>query len=295
MRLCRLFLLFMLFTLTAEMGYSQKLIQLYNGKAPGSETWNWEEKEYFNEMTKQRMVYNVVQPTLAVYEPPKEKSTGTAVVIAPGGGFHILSIDSEGINVAKWLNEKGITAFVLRYRLVQSFTNDPFMEMMQAIQKGVQDTTTTHVIQMGINDGLEAVRYVRKNAAQYGIDPKKIGIIGFSAGGTVTTGVTLQYNAESRPDFSAPIYPYTGAFPQVTVPKDAPPMFILAASDDQLMLAPHSIKLYNDWIAAGKSAELHLYSKGGHGFGMRTQNLPSDHWIERFADWLVVVGMLKGN
>jgi acetyl esterase/lipase len=272
---------------------AQKLIQLYSGKAPGSETWNWTEKEYFNEMTKQRMVYNVVQPTLEVYEPAKGKANGTAVVIAPGGGFHILSIDSEGINVAKWLNEKGITAFVLRYRLVQSMTNDPFMEMMQAIQKGISDSNTTRVVQLGINDGLEAMKYVRKNAVQYGIDPKKIGIMGFSAGGTVTTGVLLNYTAESRPDFAAPIYPYTGAFPTITVPKDAPPLFVLAASDDQLMLAPHSVGLYNLWLGAGKSAELHLYAKGGHGFGMRKQNLPTDNWIERYGEWLVLQGFAK--
>ena len=291
MRNYRFVLIFFLLIVSAGAS-AQKLIQLYSGKAPGSETWNWEEKEYYNEMTKQRMVYNVVQPTLAVYEPAKGKSNGTAVVIAPGGGFHILSIDNEGINVAKWLNEKGVTAFVLRYRLVQSMTEDPFMEMMQAIQKG-PDSNMNKVIQMDISDGLEAMKYVRKNAAQYGIDPKKIGIMGFSAGGTVTTGVTLQYTAESRPDFAAPIYAYTGAFPQVTVPKDAPPIFIVAASDDQLMLAPHSVNLYTNWLTAGKSAELHMYEKGGHGFGVRTQNLPTDHWIDRFGEWLGMHGYIK--
>jgi acetyl esterase/lipase len=117
--------------------------------------------------------------------------------------------------------------------------------------------------------------------------------MGFSAGGTVTASVTFQYTADTRPDFVAPIYAYMGAVKAADVPKDAPPMFIVAATDDQLGLAPDSVKLYSQWIAAKKSAEMHLYAKGGHGFGMRKQNLPTDQWIERFGEWLGVQGLLK--
>lgn len=109
----------------------------------------------------------------------------------------------------------------------------------------------------------------------------------------MTASVAFNYTPATRPDFVAPIYLQYDWAIKTAVPTDAPPIFILAATDDPLGLAPHSVRLYNDWIAAGKSAELHLYSTGGHGFGMRTQNLPSDRWIELFADWLDVQGLLK--
>jgi len=117
--------------------------------------------------------------------------------------------------------------------------------------------------------------------------------MGFSAGGSVTASVALNYVAESRPDFVAPIYAYLGVIGETEVPKDAPPLFVVAASDDQLGLADNSVDIYSKWLAAKKSAELHLYAKGGHGFGMKKQKLPSDQWIDRFGDWLDVQGLLK--
>ncbi len=116
--------------------------------------------------------------------------------------------------------------------------------------------------------------------------------MGFSAGGSVTCGVVFNGKEESRPDFVAPIYAYTNALKLTTVPDDAPPIFIVAATDDDLGLAPQSVKLYSDWIAAGKTAELHMYSKGGHGFGMTKKGLPVDSWIERFGDWLKLQGFM---
>lgn len=142
-------------------------------------------------------------------------------------------------------------------------------------------------------DGVSGRDRVRRHAKEYGVNPDRIGIIGFSAGGTVVASVAYNYTPDTRPNFVAPIYlAYDWAI-KGEVPADAPPMFILAATDDQIGLAPHSVRLYNDWTAAKKSAELHLLSKGGHGFGMRKQNLPSDRWIERFADWLDAQGLLK--
>jgi acetyl esterase/lipase len=117
--------------------------------------------------------------------------------------------------------------------------------------------------------------------------------MGFSAGGTVTAAVAFSHAAESKPDFVAPIYAYMGAVKETEVPKDAGPMFVAAASDDQLGLAPDSINVYGKWLAARKPVELHMYSKGGHGFGMRKQNLPSDRWIDRFGEWLELQGFLK--
>lgn len=265
-------------------------IRLYNGAAPGSESWQQQETENFSPLWQTQVVFNVTDPTLTVVAPDPAKANGTAIVICPGGGFHALSINSEGMDVAKWLAARGVTCFVLRYRLVECKTDNPALEMSQ---KGPLDASVAPVIPLAMADAQTALGYVRSHAADYGIDPKRIGIIGFSAGGTVTASAGLNYTPETRPDFVAPIYLEYGWVPNPGVPVDAPPLFLLAATDDQIGLAPHSVRMYNDWVAAGKSAELHLYAKGGHGFGMRTQNLPSDRWIELFAAWLDVQGFMK--
>ncbi len=288
------FTLISLFSLTRGTGYAQQVIPLYEGKAPGSENWTWSEKESINNAFKTRTIYNVSQPTLTAYLPKPELATGTAVIVAPGGAFHILSIDSEGIDVAKWLNSRGVAAFVLKYRLVRSMTDDPVAELgpkMQDFKK--LDEENAPVVEMAVADGKKAIEYVRSHAKELDILPNRIGIMGFSAGGALTLGVALNYTAVNRPDFIAPIYPKTDIFGEIKVPADAPPAWICAASDDQLGLAPHSVVLYNAWVAAGKMAELHIYQKGGHGFGMRKQSLPTDMWYERFGEWMKLQGYLK--
>lgn len=273
---------------------AQKVIPLYSGKVPGSENWNWQENEIFSDLWQTRVVYNVSVPTLTAYLPPAASANGTSVVICPGGGFHALSIDSEGIEVAKWLNKKGVTAFVLKYRLVKCETNDPVRELSAKMADPKKfNEANSRLIPLAIADGLEAIRFLRKHASEFDINPERIGIIGFSAGGTITAGVTYEGRGNNRPDFVAPIYAYMTPLMERKVPDDAPPMFIATATDDQLGLAPHSIALYNKWIEAGKSAELHMYDRGGHGFGMRVQNLPSDRWIERFGDWMEAQGLLS--
>lgn len=277
-----------------NIALAQKVIRLYPGAAPGSENWKQPEKEYFSQIWNTQVVTNVVNPTLTVFSPEADKANGTAVIICPGGGFHALSINSEGVDVAKWLTARGVTAFVLRYRLVQT-GEDGVKEVMAKMGRSAAnvDKDNVDVVPLAVADGLAAMSYVRKHAAEFGVNPNRIGFMGFSAGGTVTASVAFQYTAETRPDFVAPIYVYLGAVKAADVPKDAPPMFVVAATDDQLGLAPDSVKLYSQWITAKKSAEMHLYSKGGHGFGMRKQNLPSDQWIDRFGDWLALQGLLK--
>jgi len=285
------FFCILLFCITTN---AQKVIQLYNGAAPGSEKWTWQEGDNTNNMFKTRVVYNVVKPTLTVYQPDSVAANGTAIIIAPGGAFHTLSIESEGSDVAKWLNKKGVTAFVLRYRLVHSITDDPVKELMPKMAdfKKLDEENDT-VVTMAIADGLKAIEYVRTHAAEYNINPQRIGFMGFSAGGTLTMGTVFNSAAANRPNFAAPVYPYMNALKNQTVPTDAPPLFICAASDDQLGLATHSTNLYNKWIEAKKIAELHMYEKGGHGFGMRKNNIPADTWIERFGDWLQLHGLLS--
>jgi acetyl esterase/lipase len=277
----------------ASAAHAQKVIRLYEGAVPGSEKWTHQEKEYFSTIWNTQVVTNVSQPTLTAYLADPAIRNGTSVIVCPGGAFHALSINSEGIDVAKWLNGKGVTAFVLKYRIVPTGEDGVKEAMAKINNRQKLDEDNAAVIPMAFADGLAAVSYVRKHATEFGISPTRIGLMGFSAGGTVTASVAFTYTAENRPDFVAPIYAYMGAVKETVVPKDAPPMFIVAATDDQLGLAADSINLYGKWLAAKKPVELHMYSKGGHGFGMRKQNLPSDQWIERFGDWLQAQGLLK--
>ena len=279
--------------LVFSVNAQQKVIQLYDGPAPGSESWTWNEAENDKNAWQTKVVYNVRQPTLTVFTPDADKANGTAVIIAPGGAFHALSINSEGYDVASWLVKKGITCFVLKYRLAHSLTTDPVAEVMAKWGKKEFDEANAAVIPLCIADGKAAIAYVRKHAAEYSIAPNRIGIMGFSAGGTVTSSSLFNYTKENRPDFAAPVYPYFPKEMQGEVAADAPPLFITAASNDGLGLAPHSVDLYSKWLSTKHDAELHMYAKGDHGFGMRKQNLPTDSWIERFGEWLDVQGLLK--
>ena len=279
-----------LLSFALSLAAQNKVVRLYDGPAPGSESWTHTEKEGRSERGSVR-AWNVVNPTLTVFPADPTNANGTAVVICPGGAFFQLSMNSEGSDVARWLNTKGVTGFVLKYRLVEAKTEDP---MREAFTRGHLGPIVAPIVPLAMADGLAAIKHVRKHARDYGVNPQRIGIMGFSAGGTVASSVAYNYTAESRPDFVAPIYlAYGWTIKTNGVPADAPPMFILAATDDQLKLASHSVDLYRDWTAAKKTAELHMFAKGGHGFGMKKQDLPTDRWIERFADWLDMQGLLK--
>jgi acetyl esterase/lipase len=277
----------------ASLAAAQDVIPLYPATPPGSTREDYPEKEYYSKTWKTEVVANVTKPSLTVFKPSPELRNGTALVICPGGGFMALSINSEGIDLAKYMAARGVTAFVLKYRLARTAEDatQEFTTLYADRQKF--DELVGPVVALAVADGLAAVTYVRRHASEWGVSPDRVGIIGFSAGGRVTAGVAFHYSPESRPAFVAPIYAGGEISRGVPVPADAPPMFVAAATDDQLGLAPDSVALYERWTAAHKSAELHLYAKGGHGFGMRTQNLPTDHWIERFTDWLELQGWLK--
>ena len=280
--------------LLANISFAQQVIQLYEGKPKGSENWTWNEQLSTKNMFNTDLVYNVVQPSLIAFLPPNDIATGTAVIIAPGGAFHTLSINSEGIEVAKWLNSKGVAAFVLKYRVVHSLTDDPVKELLPKMSDFKKlDEENAPVVPLAMADGLSAMKYVRTHAKEMDIDPNKIGFMGFSAGGTLTMSVVYNANDESRPNFVAPIYPYAGAIIGSTIPTIKTPIFIAVAGDDQLGLMPHSLDIYKKWFEAKQPAELHIFEKGGHGFGMRKQNIPTDTWYERFGDWLKLQGYLK--
>ncbi|HEU4386661.1 MAG TPA: alpha/beta hydrolase [Blastocatellia bacterium] len=279
-----------LLSLVVSTAQAQKVISLYPGAAPGSENWTHQEREYVSPTARIPLVTNVVRPTLTVYAPDPASANGTSVIVCPGGAFHFLAISHEGTEVAKWLTSRGITAFVLRYRLVPT-GEDAAKELREKMkdQKKFDDDNAPYM-KMAIADGAAAVSYVRKHAGELGVSPSRIGLMGFSAGGYVAAGVALSFTPETRPDFVAPIYAFVGDLKDKTAASDAPPMFIAAATDDGLV--PGSVQLYNQWLATKKPVEIHLYAKGGHGFGMRKQNLPTDQWIERLGDWLKMHGLL---
>lgn len=271
---------------------AQKVISLYEGKAIGSENWTWEEAISEKNIFNSKVVYNVSSPTITAYFP--EKPNGTSVIIAPGGAFHTLSIDNEGTDVAKWLNSKGITAFVLKYRVARSFTDDPVKELISKMGNfKTLDEENAPVVPLATQDGLTAVKYVRDHAKELNLDPKKIGFMGFSAGGTLTMSVVYSADDSNRPNFVAPVYAYENAIIGTNMPKEKTPIFIAVASDDQLGFMPHSINIYRKWFDAKQPAELHIYEKGGHGFGMRKTGISTDNWIDNFGNWLKMQGYLK--
>lgn len=265
------------------------VIPVWPKEAPGSENWTQKETEFHFHKDKQKMVRNVIRPTLTAFQPEKSKANGTAVIVCPGGGFHLLAWESEGTEVAEWLRARGVVAFVLKYRLMDTGeTEEEFEKSMQAsLRKAIAESLKAvgsggrpalpeevrKLSALAVADGRQAIKVVREHAGEWGVKPDRVGIMGFSAGGVVTIGVATEYDAASRPNFAAPIY--GSVYGSLKVRGNAPPLFICCASDDALAPPGDSIRLYSSWKAAGKSAELHIYAKGNHGFGMSKQGLPS--------------------
>lgn len=237
------------------------------------------------------IVRNVQDATLTVYRPDPAKANGTAVIVAPGGAFHMLSIENEGEAVAQWLNSLGVTAFVLRYRLVETGADFPLvmlrhMTNLPGLAKAIEPLRP-----LATADGEQAVRYVRANAVRYGVKPNRVGLMGFSAGGAVTVWTMLANKADARPDFAAAVYP--GLLPNpIAAPKKAPPLFVTVADDDKLS-RDDSARLDAAWRAAGAQSEFVTFASGGHGFGMKRQDKPSDGWTDRMQAWMNSLGVLK--
>lgn len=253
-------------------------VNIWPGVAPGSETWRQQERVVENTPLG-TVVFNVVTPTLTAYLPEQSKATGTSVIIAPGGAFVALAIDLEGADLARWLQQRGIAAFVLKYRLVEKR------------QDGIPQLDMDTAGRYGIADGIQAVKVVRQHAAEWGLSLDRIGFLGFSAGAMVTAGALLQQTPTARPNFAALIYgaPF-GVMPRI--PSNLPPVFLAWAQDDPVALDPVR-RFYDALRAAGCKPEVHIFSAGGHGFGMRTQGTSSDHWIDAFYSWLDAQGLTR--
>lgn len=282
----------------------QPVLPLYPGVAPGSENAQQKEVSFVNP-DQQTRIRNVTKPTLTAFLPERSKANGTAIIIAPGGGFMHLAIEKEGNAVARWLQARGVAAFVLKYRLIDSGTEEEYRARAAAMNRATAaqpagqpavpaappapNPARQQAVEFAIADGQQAIKLVRQRVAEWGIAPDRIGLMGFSAGGMLTMGVVMKNDAASRPNFAAPIY--GGNTNNLAVAKDAPPLFIAVASDDPVA-SVSSAKLYLDWKAAGRSAELHIYSQGGHGFGLTQRKLPVDSWVERFGEWLQIQGLM---
>ncbi len=269
-------------------------IPLYEGVAPGSEgathTEVWT-RAFNNEV----WIRNITKPTLTPFLPKKGKANGAAVLVIPGGGFKFVSASNEGWPIAQWLADRGIAAFVLKYRTDETpADNDAFAKAMIAMFSA--PPKIDRVAEFGGDtvgraraDAQTALRMIRGNAAKWGVDPKRVGIVGFSAGAMTTMATTLADAPDARPDFIAPIYGFMGP---VTPPAKPQPMFAAIAGDDSL-LAHTGFGLIESWTKAGGSAELHWYSGGGHGFGSHKKGTTSDLWFDQFVAWMKAQGFLK--
>jgi acetyl esterase/lipase len=286
-------------------------IRLWPGKAPGSEAWTVPEATTTSP-NGDRTISNVSDPSVTVFLPAPASAMRAAVVVAPGGALRVLGWDNEGVKVAQWLNSKGIVALVLKYRTLQTTpgagrgpapSERPRVEGRGAAPAGAaavprkelemrnananpepDDPGLREVLQMGIADAQQALRLARRNAAAWRIDPSRVGIIGFSAGGGIAVGTALAERSDASPDFLVSLY--GPSLQDVNVPAHAPPLFI-AVGSMHFNVTNGCLALFAAWKAAGKPAEIHVYDQVSAGFGMTKRGLPVDSWTDRLLDWLV--------
>ena len=234
-----------------------------------------------------KSIKNVHNPLIEVHLPPADKAVGTAIIVAPGGGHRQLVWGSEGTDIAHWLNGLGVTAVVLKYRLAQT------PGFKYSVEKEA------------LEDTQRAVRIVRARAKEWGVNPAKVGILGFSAGGALAAYADIRFdrgdanaadpiNREScRPDFVGLVYPGWGKMDS-EVPKDAAPAFLTSAGLDDASHARQTVEFHNLLFRAGVQSDLHIYAHGGHGGAISKRNgIPFGTWHVRFEEWLTDLGMLK--
>jgi acetyl esterase/lipase len=239
-----------------------------------------------------RAVRNVVSPTITPHLPDPKIATGAAVIVAPGGAFMSLSMDGEGHDIANWLAAHGVAAFVLKYRLNETPRDIPGFQAALGARMGaaIQSDQASDIKEpRATADALKALALVRAGAGRFGIDPARVGMIGFSAGAMTTLRATLEGKAGERPDFIGYVY---GPMLSVAVPKDAPPMFAAIAMDDGLF-ARQGFAIVEDWRKARRPVELHAYERGDHGFGIGRPGTTTTQLMPEFLAWLTMHGWLN--
>ena len=322
------FIFLLVITFMCKTLSAQEVIRLWDGPAPGSENWTQKETvyEYLSPIWNEKNIalFNVVDPTLTVFLPAPEKATGTAMIVCPGGGFSALSWDNEGPNVAKKLAEKGIVAFVLKYRISYSGGTPEEVNLIartsyggerrtpesQELTKKNSEITRTltasyispmadkvdlnstlardlgNIENIAGDDGRRAVEYVRKNADKWKVKTDKIGMIGFSAGGMVALDVAFNHTAQSKPNIIGIMY---GVFGAKGVPADPMPMFMASSQNEA---TGGAAALYASWCAARLPAEIHSFTLANHGFGYRENGDSVNIWIHLFYNFLKKTGFI---
>lgn len=280
-------IIFSILLLAAKHDNEPKEVLLWPNGAPGSEGKIAKDSIRLTP-TGERIVSRVNFPSITPYTPTKDKATGAAIIIAPGGGHSQLSIDHEGYNVARWLSEHGIAGFVLKNRLAR-------------------EPNSIYTIDGDeLSDMQRAIRLVRSRSKEWGIDTNRIGVLGFSAGGELAALASTRFDTtlakpadridkqSVKPAFQALIYP--GNSSRFTVSKNSPPVFIVCGYKDRPDISRGMAELYLKYKDAGIPAELHVYAGSGHGFGLReSDHKPSNTWPARLYDWMDDMGFLKGK
>ena len=266
-------------------------IPLYDGVAPGSESSDLE--EVWRNAGTERWANNVTRPTLLPVGPGDAATTRAAVIVVPGGGFQFVSMDNEGYPIADWLAERGVAAFVLKYRTMETpATQEGYIAHMNALwnpQPGDTPIDVTQGIPFAVADAQAALGIVQANAEDWGFDADKIGMLGFSAGAITALGVTTADADDApKPNFIGYIY---GPMTAIEVPENAPPMFAALAADDGLF-SGQGFGLVEAWQSAGAPVELHYYQSGGHGFGSYKRGVPADGWFDQFVSWMSAQGLM---
>jgi acetyl esterase/lipase len=269
-------------------------IPIWPGAVPGVQSVPGPEKETRGAVT------NVTRPTMTVYA-PKGENTGTAVVVFPGGGFEGLAIDGEGTEICDWATSRGITCVLLKYRV----PSVPYVWKCDCRPHDYQLSVPS------LQDAQRTMRLVRHHAVEWHIDPHRIGVIGFSAGGYLVAEVSTNFKRRlyspvdaadeesARPDFAMPIYPGHLAVdhesklnPNVPVSRETPPTFLVQAEDDNVDGVEQALVYFTALKNAGVPTEMHLYARGGHGFGLRPTSNPITHWPALAETWLNTIGMV---
>jgi acetyl esterase/lipase len=283
-----------------RLANAQTEIRLWPEGAPSSEGASHPES-VASSPSGDRVIVNVSDPTLTAFLPDAARATGAAVVIAPGGALRALSFDDEGVKVAKWLNERGIAGFVLKYRTLQldpaasrspvpgiSGPAAPPRQELVIVKANANpapgDAALAKVLELAVADAQAAIRLVRRRAAEWHVDPARVGIMGFSAGGGVSVGAALAAKSDASPDFLVSLY--GPSLQDVDVPAHAPPLFV-AVGSSHFNVTNGCLALFAAWKAAGKPAEIHVYDGVSAGFGMRKHGLPVDGWTDRLYEWLL--------
>ncbi len=265
-------------------------IPLHDGVAPGSDQADVE--EIWTDTGSERWARNVTRPTLLPVLPREGTATGAGVIVVPGGGFQFVSMDNEGYPIAQWLADRGVAAFILKYRVME--TPVPEAEFDVHMQRMFAPTPETEPIDiraglaLAVADAQAALEIVEARSEEWGVDPDRIGMLGFSAGAMATLGATLDDGKAPHPDFIGYIY---GPMTAVEISGPVPPLFAALAADDTLF-GNQGFGLVESWAAAGAPVELHYYAGGGHGFGSYRRGVTADGWFDQFMRWMDAQNLL---